>query len=99
MTAICNYVIYNTVKHRMSRYFLLYITFQIDSIMKKDTTKERQKRWRQKRLTENKRVLTVWVSDEDMKTIEKLKKQYQEESKSSLISRAIREFDGVIYNE
>jgi ribosomal protein L28 len=67
--------------------------------MKKDTTKERQKRWRQKRLTENKRVLTVWVSDEDMKTIEKLKKQYQEESKSSLISRVLREFDRVIYNE
>jgi hypothetical protein len=99
LTVICNYVIYNTVKHQMSRYFLLYITFQIDSIMKKDTTKERQKRWRQKRLTENKRVLTVWVSDEDMETIEKLKKQYQEESNSSLISRVISEFDHVIYNE
>ena len=67
--------------------------------MKKDTTKERQEKWRLKQGEKGKEPLTVWISRENGKKLDILQKYYQEKSKSSLVSRIIRELENVIYSQ
>jgi len=58
---------------------------------RQERDRERQKQWRNKQKQENKKVLTVWISENDRNLIDKLKTQYNEESNSSLISLLLRE--------